>query len=91
MDGDDQDVNYQDVLEQAKEVQSYIDPTTYPSDLDGILESKEQAMEILTNLLEKILKEIMANEEVVETIRSEKPDAEKQEFNPSSFQISKST
>ncbi len=85
-----EELNYQEIYEQAKEIQSYIDPTKYPSGLEDILKGKDHATELVRNLCDQLLKEIMNNEEVITQLRSEDPDAEKKDLD-AQFQISKST
>lgn len=60
-------------------MQSYIDPTKYPSELGDSIESKDQALNILRQLNENLLKELMNNEELIQTLRTDHPEAEKQE------------
>jgi hypothetical protein len=45
-----EELNYQEIYEQAKEIQSYIDPTKYPSGLEDILKGKDNATELVRNL-----------------------------------------
>lgn len=60
-----EELNYQEIYEQAKEIQSFIEPTTYPVGLEGILKGRDEATELVRTLCDKLLKEIMNNEEVI--------------------------
>lgn len=46
---------------------------------------------MVRTLNDNLLKEIMVNEELISQLRQDNPDAEKQEFNPVNFQMSKHT
>jgi hypothetical protein len=81
----------EDLYAQAKEIQSFIDPSKYPSDLDAF-DSKNTALAALRILNENLLKEVMNNEELLEQLRQDHPDAEKQaEVTLAGFSVSKTT
>ena len=77
--------------EACKLASAYMNPTKYPSDFEGILDSKEKAHTIMSKFAETLLKAIMENEEALQDLRAEYPDAENDEFDPYNFTISKST
>lgn len=60
----------------AREIQAYLDPSKYPTEIDEQFENKELALGAIKILNENLLKEVMGSEEQVESIRSEHPDAE---------------
>ena len=76
-----------------REFQSYIDPSTVPADNLELADDKSQALEVLRNFNDTLLKEVMSNEELVEKLRKEHPEADKPVSTPSleSFKLSKNT
>lgn len=78
------------LLEQVKETQAYIDPTSYPSEFDELKSGKAEAASILRSLNETLLKEIMSNEELIETVKTSNPEANKPSENTvANFKVSK--
>ena len=85
-----EDVNYDELLEQAKEIKSYLDPTKYLSEVGDSLD-KQQAITVAKDLNDQLMQEVVNNELQIEKLRTEHPEAEKHEFNKDAFQVSKLT
>jgi len=49
--------------EQVLEVQAYLDPSKYPSELGEAFEDKQQASEIVKDLNERLMQEVIKDEE----------------------------
>jgi hypothetical protein len=74
----------------AREVQAYLEPNKYPTEIDEQFENKELALGAIKILNENLLKEVMGSEEQVESIRSSYPDAENA-VQSAAFSVSKHT
>jgi hypothetical protein len=52
-DEDQEEINYEDMAENIREIHSYLDPTRYPSEIEGL--DKEKASEIVKDLHDKLM------------------------------------
>jgi hypothetical protein len=52
---------------------------------------KQSALELVKDLNDKLMQEVIKNEEQIENIRNGTPEAEKHEFNKDNFSLSKHT
>jgi hypothetical protein len=67
---------FEDIQATAREIQSYLEPSKYPNEIDEQFADKENALSTIKTLHDNLLKEVMASEESVESVKSSNPEAE---------------